>query len=223
MKLILFEVYYRIFYTINAIIIIECFSYFVQGHLLEFFFGLFTFTNQAVNFDSYGDLKNYELQVLPEGFQQKQEQKDCFLFYENKEMQISNCKNKTSFFKQQLSCFENNYLENKVSNFFAISPNEGKAWFYLSIVYLTYFYCLEIDKATLKNILIYVKHIYFCILIIIQIYSLYIPSQLSKSAKNHLFILSGFIIILLLSKSSIIILTAIFEELQLEQLDSELL
>lgn len=220
MKFILFEVYYRIFYTIGAISIVECFSYFVQGHQLEYFSGLLAFNYQAVDFDFYGDLKRIGLRSLSKDL----EQEDCSLLFENKQRQVENREDKTFILKPQLfSYFESSGLETQPSHFLALSPNEGRAWFYLFIVYLSYFYCLEADKTTLNNTLMYIKLINFCILTIAQIYSVVIPGLLKRWARNHFFILIAFMVFLLFSKSAILILTASFEELQLEQLDSQLL
>jgi hypothetical protein len=219
MKFILFEVYYRIFYTIGAISIIECFSYFVLGHQLEYFSGLLAFNYQAVDFDSYGDLRRV-------GFRRPSsdlEQYDCFLLFESAE-QARICEDRAFILKPQfLNDSERCELDKQASDFLVLSPNEGRAWFNLFIAYLSYFYCLEVDKTTLNTMLMYIKLINFCILTITQTYSVCIPALLKKWAGNHFFILVGFMTFLLSSKSAIFILTASSEELQLEQLDSELL
>lgn len=217
MKFILFEVYYRIFYTIGAITIIECFSYFILGHQLEFFSGLLAFNYQAVDFDSYGDLKRI-CQSLPKDLKQE----DCFLLFEDKQGQAEIHENEV-LKPLVLSCSESCGLERQPRYFLALSPNEGRAWFYLFIVYLGYFYCLEVDKTTLSSMVMYIKLIYFCILTITQIYSVAIPGLLKKWAGNFFFLSVAFTVILLFSESAMFILTASFEELQLEQLDSELL
>ena len=105
----------------------------------------------------------------------------------------------------------------------ALSPNEGKAWFYLFIVCLSYFYCVEVDKSTLNSMLMYVKLINCCIIAFAQTYSVFIPGLLKKWGGKHFFILMVFTVSFLLSKSVMYILITSFEELQLEQLDSELL
>lgn len=220
MKFILFEVYYRILYTIGAISLIECFSYFVLGHQLEYFSGLFAFYYQAVDFDSYGDLSRV-------GFRRPSsdlELDDCFLLFGSaKHTQASIWEERAFILKPQLLSDDYCGLGKQLNRFLVLSPNEGRAWFNLFIAYLSYFYCLEVDKTTLNNMLLYIKVINFCILTITQTYSVCIPALLTKWAGNHLFISVAFITFLLSSKSAIFILTSSFEELQLEQLDSELL
>lgn len=220
MKIILFEIYYRIFYTIGAISIVECFSYFVQGHQLEYFSGLLAFNYQAVDFDSYGDLKRIGLQLLSKDL----EQKDFSLIFEDKQEQVENQEGKKCILKSQsLSDFENFGLDKQSSSYLTLSPNEGRAWLHLFIAYLSYFYCLEADKATLNNMFMYIRLISFCILIIAQIYSIVIPGLLKRWARKHFFISMAFAVVLLLSEFAIFILTATLQELQLEQLDSLLL
>lgn len=229
MQFILFEVYYRIFYTIGAISIIECFSYFVLGHQLEYFSGLLAFNYQAVDFDSYGDLRRVGFRWPSSDL----ELDDCFLLFESAESKSNDhwtkglagiCEDRAFiFFKPQLLSDDSCGLDKQPSHFIVLSPNEGRAWFNLFIAYLSYFYCLEVDKTTLNNMLLYIKLINLCILTITQTYSVCIPALLKKWAGNHLFISVAFITFLLSSKSAILILTASFEELQLEQLDSELL
>jgi hypothetical protein len=218
MKFILFEVYYRIFYTIGAISIIECFSYFVLGHQLEYFSGLLAFNYQAVDFDFYGDLKRV-------GFRRPSsdlELDDCFLLFESAK-QAGICEDRVFILKPQLLSNDSCGLDEQPSHFLVLSPNEGRAWFYLFIAYLSYFFCLEVDKTTLNNMLMYIKLINFCILTITQTYSVCIPALLKKWVGNHFFISVVFIIFLLSSKSAMFILIASSSELQLEQLDSELL
>lgn len=219
MKFILFEVYYRIFYIIGAISIIECFSYFIEGHQLEYFSGLLAFNYQTIDFDSYGDLKRIGLRSLSKSL----EQDDCLLF-EDKREQAENSGDRAFCFKPRLlSYWENSGVDKQRSDLLALSRNEGRAWFYLFIVFLSYFYCLEVDKTTLNTMLMYIKLINFCILIITHIYSAIIPGLFKKWAGNHFFILMLFMAIFTASKSSIFILASSFGELELEQLDSELL
>ena len=221
MRFILFEACYRVLYTAGAICIIECFSYFVQGHQLEFFSGLLAFNYQVVDFDFYGDLKRYGFRSLSPGLKED----DCFLLFGKQRFSLTgNCDNQEYFLQSRLpGCFESFGLGRQPSNFLALSPNEGRAWFYLFIVYLSYFYCLEVDKITLNNMLFYIKCVYYCILTTAQIYIVLIPGLFKKWARGHLFILAAFIAILLFSQSAIFILIASVEELLLEQLDSELL
>lgn len=230
MTFVLFEIYYRIFYVILAISIVECFSYFIQGHQLEFFSGLLTFSYQAVDFDFYEDFKRYgfctslsHLSPCPQGLE-RFEQEDYFLLFENKEQCIINEENEKILLNQQSSsCWKSNDLDKQCNNLLALSPNEGRAWFYLFIVYLSYFYCLEVDKTTLSNMLVYTKLVYFCILTIFQVYSTFTPGLLKKWTANSFFILIAVTCILVFSQSGALILIASLEELQLEQLDSELL
>jgi hypothetical protein len=219
-KFILFEVYYRIFYTIGAMSIIECFSYFVEGHQLEYFYGLLALNYQAIDFDSYGDLRRIELQLLPKRLQQD----DCFLLFEDKRGQTENSGYKAFFSKLDLlSDSEKCDLGKQRSDLFVLSRNEGRAWFYLFIIFLSYFYCLEVDKATLNTMLMYTKRIHFCILIISHIYSVFTPGLFKKRTGNNFFILMLFMAIFTTGESAIFILASTFEELKLEQLDSELL
>jgi hypothetical protein len=218
MKFILFEVYYRIFYTIGAISIIECFSYFVLGHQLEYFSGLLAFNYQAVDFDSYGDLRRVGFRRPPSDL----ELDDCFLLLGSAE-QAGISEERAFILKPQLLSDDSCDLDKQPSHFLVLSPNEGRAWFNLFIAYLSYFYCLEVDKTTLNNMLMYIKLINLCILTITQTYSVCIPALLKKWAGNHFFISVGLMTFLLSSKPAIFILTASSSELQLEQLDSELL
>lgn len=244
MKFILFEVYYRVFYIIGAISIIECFSYFVLGHQLEFFSGLLAFNYQAVDFDSYGDLRRSGLctSLL---FDLKQD--DFFLLSENNKERAENSENYKILLKQDPRLFNLNlpagkdplvikdYLKEAIKGaescrldaqcnyFLALSANEGRTWFYLFIVYLSYFYCLEVDKTTLSNVLMHLKRIYYCILIIIHIYSICTPGLFKKWTANYFFILIAVVLVLLLSPFAVFILITSFEELELERLDSELL
>jgi hypothetical protein len=220
MKFILFEVYYRIFYTIGAICIIECFSYFVEGHQLEYFYGLLAFNYQAIDFDSYGDLRRMGLKLSSKSL----EQNDCFLLFENNGGQAENSGGRVFFFKPHpLGDSEKFNLDKQCNDLFALSRNEGRAWFYLFIIFLSYFYCLEVDKTTLNTMFMYVKLTNICILIISHIYSTCIPGLFKKRMGNHFFILMSFMVIFMAVKSAIFILASIFEELKLEQLDSELL
>lgn len=221
MRFILFEAYYRVFYTAGAICIIECFSYFVQGHQLEFFSGLLAFNYQVVDFDFNGDLRLNGFRSLSPGLKEE----DCFLLFDKQEFSLTgNCENQGFLFKSQLpGCFESFGLDKQPSHFLALSPNEGRAWFYLFIVYLSYFYCLEVDKTTLNNTLIYINCVNYCILAAVQIYIVLIPGLFKKWARGNFFILAAFIAVLLFSQSAIFLLIAGFEELLLEQLDSELL
>ena len=219
MKFILFEVYYRVFYTMGAIGIVECFSYFVQGHQLEYFSGLLALHYQAIDFNFYEDLKHYGLQSLP-----KENRDESLLFCKDNLKQVEICQDRKTFLEPEpLSNFKSNCQEKQVEHPLALSPNEGKAWFYLFIVCLSYFYCVEVDKSTLNSMLMYVKLINFCIIAFAQTYSVFIPGLLKKWGGKHFFILMVFTVSLLLSKSVMYILITSFEELQLEQLDSELL
>ena len=218
MKFILFEVYYRIFYTIGAISIIECFSYFIEGHQLEYFYGLLAFNYQAIDFDSYGDLRRIGVRSLSKSL----EQDDCFLFLEGKGGQTENTQNSAFVFKRHLfSDSEKCVLDKPRSDLFALSRNEGRAWFYLFIMFLSYFYCLEVDKATLDTMLMYTKLTHFFFLIISHIYNAFVPGLFKTS--NHFFILMLFMAIFTVANSAVFILASTFEELKLEQLDSELL
>ena len=221
MRFILFEAYYRVFYTAGAICIIECFSYFVQGHQLEFFSGLLAFNYQVVDFDFNGDLRRHGFRPLSPGLKEE----DCFLLFNKQGFSLTgNCENQGFLFKSLLpGCFESFGLDKPPSHFLALSPNEGRAWFYLFIVYLSYFYCLEVDKTTLNNMLIYINCVNYCILTTVQIYIVLIPGLFKKWARGLFFVLAAFIAVLLFSQSAIFILIAGFEELLLEQLDSELL
>ena len=219
MKFILFEVYYRVFYTMGAIGIVECFSYFVQGHQLEYFSGLLALHYQAIDFNFYEDLKHYGLQSLP-----KENRDESLLFCKDNLKQVEICQDRKTFLEPEpLSNFKSNCQEKQAEHPLALSPNEGKAWFYLFIVCLSYFYCVEVDKSTLNSMLMYVKLINCCIIAFAQTYSVFIPGLLKKWGGKHFFILMVFTVSLLLSKSVMYILITSFEELQLEQLDSELL
>ena len=67
----------------------------------------------------------------------------------NNNKQAENCENEAIFKPRLLGCSESVGLDKQPNHLLALSPNEGRAWFYLFIVYLSYFYCLEVDKTVL--------------------------------------------------------------------------
>ena len=111
----------------------------------------------------------------------------------------------------------------QLQGFSYLSPNEAKAWFHLFIGYLSYFYCLKLNKIVLYHLLACIKTVYIGIFTIIQGYSILIPGVLKKWVPCFIgaSILISFILIL--SGDMILMLIVGLEELQLEQLDSELI
>lgn len=221
MKYILFEVCYRIVYIVGTITIIECFSYFVLGYQLEYLSGLLALNYQAVDFNFVEDFK--QIKYLLSFNTNLKEENDC-LPLKDIQKQSGLCKEKSIILEPPLfSYFESYSLDEKPVHLLTLSANEGKAWFYLFLSCLSYFYCLEVDKSGLSNVLAYLKLMDLSILVLVHIYTVCIPGLLKKWVENYFFICMVIIIILLVSKPSILLLAASFEELQLEQLDSELL
>jgi hypothetical protein len=108
-------------------------------------------------------------------------------------------------------------------NFPYLSSNEAKAWFHLFIGYLSYFYCLKLNKTVLYYLLEYTKQLYIAFFIIIQVYAVLIPGILKLWISKLACIITLTLFLSILSKDIILMLIITLEELQLEQLDSELI
>ena len=109
-------------------------------------------------------------------------------------------------------------------SFFTLSTNEAKAWFYLFIVYLSYFYCVELDKVILYYLLTYIKVTHVLIFIVVHSRGGLLPGLLKKSVPT--FVLTGSflpLLTVLLNHHFFLVVIFSFKELQLEPLDSELI
>ena len=109
-------------------------------------------------------------------------------------------------------------------SFFTLGANEAKAWLYLFIIYLSYFYCVELDKTTLYYLLASTKIYHVIIFIAAQIRGGVLPGILKTSTPILVFAGSvGSVLTILLSQHSFLAVISSFQELQLEPLDSELI
>ena len=223
---ILLEICYRNFYIASVFLLIQCFSYFTQGLQLEFFSGLFVTNIQAVDFNFYSDVNpfeklNYqtetEQQLLPLQ-QQRLSGAEKSIYYNQDQRTVYSDKldNQSSFLAYD--------YEQCIDNFIALSSNEAKTWSRLFIVYLNYFYCIQLNKTVLNCLLLYTKLQYLTAFIVINYYSNIKPGLLNKQ-KFGLFqvLLSLALFTFVLNQYTILTAIAVFEELKLEQLDSELI
>nr|AZP40183.1 hypothetical protein [Ulva compressa] len=223
---ILLEICYRNFYIASVFLLIQCFSYFTQGLQLEFFSGLFVTNIQAVDFNFYSDVNpfeklNYqtetEQQLLPLQ-QQRLSGAEKSIYYNQDQRTVYSDK-----LDNQSSFLAYNY-EQCIDNFIALSSNEAKTWSRLFIVYLNYFYCIQLNQTVLNCLLLYTKLQYLTAFIVIHYYSNIKPGLLNKQ-KFGLFqvLLSLALFTFVLNQYTILTAIAVFEELKLEQLDSELI
>nr|YP_009560619.1 hypothetical protein [Ulva compressa]ATP01494.1 hypothetical protein [Ulva compressa] len=223
---ILLEICYRNFYIASVFLLIQCFSYFTQGLQLEFFSGLFVTNIQAVDFNFYSDVNpfeklNYqtetEQQLLPLQ-QQRLSGAEKSIYYNQDQRTVYSDKldNQSSFLAYD--------YEQCIDNFIALSSNEAKTWSRLFIVYLNYFYCIQLNQTVLNCLLLYTKLQYLTAFIVINYYSNIKPGLLNKQ-KFGLFqvLLSLALFTFVLNQYTILTAIAVFEELKLEQLDSELI
>nr|AZT79235.1 hypothetical protein [Ulva compressa] len=223
---ILLEICYRNFYIASVFLLIQCFSYFTQGLQLEFFSGLFVTNIQAVDFNFYSDVNpfeklNYqtetEQQLLPLQ-QQRLSGAEKSIYYNQDQRTVYSDKldNQSSFLAYD--------YEQCIDNFIALSSNEAKTWSRLFIAYLNYFYCIQLNQTVLNCLLLYTKLQYLTAFIVIHYYSNIKPGLLNKQ-KFGLFqvLLSLALFTFVLNQYTILTAIAVFEELKLEQLDSELI
>ena len=114
--------------------------------------------------------------------------------------------------------------EQPINNFIALSSNEAKTWSCLFIVYLNYFYCIQLNEAVLNFLLLYTKLGYLIPFIVLHYYSNIKPGLLNRQKFLVFQIILGFSFFgFMLNQYAILTGIAIFEELKLEQLDSELI
>lgn len=128
-----------------------------------------------------------------------------------------------AFLQEESNIIKEDSWALQLQGFSYLSPNEAKAWFHLFIGYLSYFYCLKLNKVVLYHLLACIKTVYIGIFTILHGYSILIPGVLKKWVPciTGASILISFILIL--SGDMILMLIVGLEELQLEQLDSELI
>lgn len=109
-------------------------------------------------------------------------------------------------------------------SFFILSTNEAKAWFYLFMVYLSYFHCVELDKLVLYYLLTCTKMTYITIFVAIQCRGIGLPGLLKTRVPPLIFV--GWllpVLSILLNQHIFLLAASSFKELQLESLDSELI
>ena len=218
--IILLEICYRNFYIAFVFLLMQCFSYFTQGFQLEFFSGVFVTNIQAVDFNFYSDIKHN-----PFGKLNYQTETGQQLSGAVKSIYYNQYQHTVYSDKLGSQCWLLDYeYEQCIDNFIALSSNEAKTWSCLFIVYLNYFYCIQLNQTVLNFLLLYSKLQYLTSFIIIHYYSNIKPGLLNKQ-KFRLFqvILGLALFIFVLNQYTILTAIAIFEELKLEQLDSELL
>nr|YP_009546838.1 hypothetical protein [Ulva expansa]AYO97760.1 hypothetical protein [Ulva expansa]AYP41038.1 hypothetical protein [Ulva expansa] len=214
---ILLEICYRNFYIACVFILMQCFSYFTQGFQLEYFSGLFVTNVQAVDFNFYSDInhnckQNHQTEQQLSGTAIIRHQHDNLSVYSDK------MGNHRSF----VACD----YQPTVDHFIALSSNEAKTWSCLFIVYLNYFYCIQLNQAALNFLLLYTKLEYWAVFIIINYYSNVKPGLFNKQQFWFFQTILGItlaLFVFVLNQYTILTAIAIFEEFQLEQLDSELI
>nr|YP_010437051.1 hypothetical protein NQY40_mgp31 [Ulva meridionalis]UTA96525.1 hypothetical protein [Ulva meridionalis]UTA96583.1 hypothetical protein [Ulva meridionalis] len=219
MTAILLEICYRNFYIGFVFLLMQCFSYFTQGFQLEFFSGLFVTSFQAVDFNFYNNIIYHSF-----AFEKFNYQIDTEQLLSGAIKPIQNYYDYMPY--SDKPCLKNKFINNDLfrNNFIALSSNEAKTWSCLFIVHLNYFYCIQLNKTVLNFLLLYTKLEYLTPFIMIHYYSNIKPGLLNRQnfwvfqiMLNLLFL--GFII----NQFIILTIIAIFEELKLEQLDSELI
>lgn len=233
---ILLEVYYRSFYIASVFLFVQCFSYFTQGFQLEFFSGLFVTNFQAVDFNFYNDVKDNPFRKLKHATVAQQllssviapiEYNECDFFSACGGQRISSTI--FDFYLMYKNKLSQNYFNLSVPNqpvddFVVLSSNEAKTWSCLFIVYLNYFYCIELNKAVLDFLLLYAKMVYLIAFVVMHSYSNIKPGLLNKQKLWVFRKLVGFLLFFfILNQYTILTLIGIFEEFKLEQLDSELI
>nr|YP_009420532.1 hypothetical protein [Ulva pertusa]ASO76195.1 hypothetical protein [Ulva pertusa]ASO76236.1 hypothetical protein [Ulva pertusa] len=214
---ILLEICYRNFYIACVFILMQCFSYFTQGFQLEYFSGLFVTNVQAVEFNFYSDIQhNYR-----QNHQTEQELSGAAIYcpqHEDLSVYRDKMDNHCSFVAHdyQLSA----------DHFIALSSNEAKTWSCLFIVYLNYFYCIQLNQTALNILLLYTKFEYLAVFIITHYYSNVKPGLFNKQTFRFFQAILGVtltLFVFVLNQYAILTAIAIFEEFKLEQLDSELI
>nr|YP_010003100.1 hypothetical protein JXX85_mgp21 [Ulva sp. TM708]AZP40133.1 hypothetical protein [Ulva sp. TM708] len=216
---ILLEICYRNFYIACVFILMQCFSYFTQGFQLEYFSGLFVTNVQAVDFNFYSDIKhnykqNHQTEQQLSGAAINCHQHEDLSVYRDK--MDNHCSDQFVAYDYQLSA----------DHFIALSSNEAKTWSCLFIVYLNYFYCIQLNQTALNSLLLYTKLEYLAVFIIIHYYSNVKPGLFNKQKFRFFQAILGITLVLfvfVLNQYTILMAIAIFEEFKLEQLDSELI
>ncbi len=222
MSTILLEICYRNLYIASVFLFMQGFSYFTEGFQLEFFSGLFVTNFQAVDFNFHNNIMYHSFtfeklsyqpdtkELLSGALKSTQNNYDYLSVYSDK-----------FYLKNKLTTYQYDLSKN---HFLALSSNEAKTWSCLFIIYLNYFYCIQLNQAILNCLLLYTKLKYLASFIIIHYYSMIKPGLLNT---QKLWVFQLLLTILLLSfiinQYTILTVIAIVEELKLEQLDSELI
>nr|YP_010003064.1 hypothetical protein JXX86_mgp22 [Ulva sp. TM637]AZP40088.1 hypothetical protein [Ulva sp. TM637] len=210
MTTILLEICYRNFYIASVFLLMQCFSYFTQGFQLEFFSGLFITSFQAVDFNFYNSIIHHS-----------------FAFEKFKKTEAEQLSDYLSVYSEKL-CPKDELVtyqyHQPINNFIALSSNEAKTWSCLFIIYLNYFYCIELNETVLNFLLLYTKLKYLTLFIIIHTYSNIKPGLLNRQKFWVFQIILGLVFLgFAVNQYTILTVIAIFEEFKLEQLDSELI
>lgn len=108
--------------------------------------------------------------------------------------------------------------------FFSLTTNEAKAWFYLFILYLSYFHCVELNKIILYYLLTYTKIVHVIIFIIGQSWGIFLPGLLQMNGLRVIFVVLLFpLVTAVFNQQLFLLVVSSVKELQLEPLDSELI
>nr|YP_009424213.1 hypothetical protein [Ulva flexuosa]AQS79878.1 hypothetical protein [Ulva flexuosa]ATP01436.1 hypothetical protein [Ulva flexuosa]AZP40209.1 hypothetical protein [Ulva flexuosa] len=222
MTTILLEICYRNFYIASVFLLMQCFSYFTQGFQLEFFSGLFVTSFQAVDFNFYNNIIHHSF-----AFEKLNHQPEAEQLLSGTIKPIQNNYDYLSVYsdkfhsRNKLMTYQ---YEQPINNFIALSSNEAKTWSCLFIIYLNYFYCIQLNEAVLNFLLLYTKLEYLIPFIIIHYYSSIKPGLLNKQKFWFFQIILGLALFaFIVNQYTILTVIAIFEEFKLEQLDSELI
>nr|WVH39686.1 hypothetical protein [Ulva dactylifera] len=222
MTTILLEICYRNFYIASVFLLMQCFSYFTQGFQLEFFSGVFITSFQAVDFNFNNSIIHHSFACEKLSHQPETEQ-----LLSGAIKPIQNNYEYLSGYSDKL-CLKNTLITYKyfepIDNSIALSSNEAKTWSRLFIIYLNYFYCIQLNKTVLNFLLLYTKLGYLTPFIVIHYYSNIKPGLLNRQNFWFFQIILGLAFFgCIVNQYTILTAIAIFEEFQLEQLDSELL
>nr|YP_009183735.1 hypothetical protein [Ulva prolifera]ALN38265.1 hypothetical protein [Ulva prolifera]QZJ45958.1 hypothetical protein [Ulva prolifera] len=210
MTTILLEICYRNLYIASVFLLMQCFLYFTQGFQLEFFSGLFVTNFQAVDFNFYNNIIHHSF-----AFEKTNDPVETGQLLSGAVKPIQNHYGYLSVYSAR---------EQPINNFIALSSNEAKTWSCLFIVYLNYFYCIQLNERVLNLLLLYTKLEYLTPFIMIHYYSNIKPGLLNKQKLWFFQIILGLAFFgFIVNQYTILTAIAIFEEFKLEQLDSELI
>ena len=222
MSTILLEICYRNFYIASVFFFIQGFSYFTQGFQLEFFSGLFVTNFQAVDFNFHNNIMHHAFTCEKLNYQ-----------LDTVEL-LSGVLKPTQYFHDYFSISSDQfYLNNGVTtyqyglfknDFIALSTNEAKTWSCLFIIYLNYFYCVQLNEAILSCLVLYTKLKFLAPFIIMHYYSKIKPGLLNAQKFCVFQIMLNFLFLsFIVNQYTILTAIGVFEEFKLEQLDSEVI